>query len=66
MGLRGLLSGRERTLYGTPHGTMSVDAEPGPGKKFSSPYSLGLAFGFALVASILLWDGLIGLIVAVI
>lgn len=66
MNIRALLSGRHQRAYGTPGGTMSVDAEPGPGRQFSSPYSLGLSFGLALFASILLWAGLIGLVVAVI
>jgi hypothetical protein len=65
MGIRALLGGRHQRAYGTPSGAMSVAAEPGPGKQFSSPYSLGLSFGLALFASILLWAGLIGLIVAV-
>lgn len=65
MSIRALLSGRQRNAYSTPSGTICVDAEPGPGRQFSSPYSLGLSFGLALVASMLLWGGLIGLAVAV-
>ena len=57
---------RAPNAYGMPAGMMSVDARPGPGKQFRSPYSLGLSFGLALAASILLWAGLIGFIVAVI
>jgi hypothetical protein len=65
--MRSIWNGRGRdAAYSTPSGVMSIDAEPGPGKQFSSPYSLGLSFGLALAASILLWAGLIGIIVAVI
>jgi hypothetical protein len=57
---------RPTSAYGTPYGALSVSARPGPGKQFRRRYSLGLSFGLALAASILLWAGLIGIIVAVI
>jgi hypothetical protein len=54
---------RRAGLFGAS-GIVSVNAKPGPGKHFRSPYSLGVSFGLALFASVLLWAALIALVVA--
>lgn len=52
--------------YGAAAGKLPANANSGRGKSFRNPYSLGLSFGLALMASLLLWAGLIGIIFAVI